>query len=81
MTRKQKQPSYLVSIADWLWARVVAALLWPLHVMGQNLIYSKIQSAIGISKVIITNLFIISFFYIVTTMSQVDIASSVIFTN
>ncbi|XP_061993080.1 probable acyl-activating enzyme 16, chloroplastic isoform X1 [Rosa rugosa] len=50
LTRKQKQSSHLVSIADWLWARVVAAVLWPLHVMGQNLIYSKIQSAIGISK-------------------------------
>ncbi|KAK9933009.1 hypothetical protein M0R45_020223 [Rubus argutus] len=50
LTRKQKQPSYLVSVADWLWARIVAALLWPLHVIGQNLIYSKIQSAIGILK-------------------------------
>ncbi|XP_050142820.1 probable acyl-activating enzyme 16, chloroplastic isoform X1 [Malus sylvestris] len=50
LTRNQKQPSYLVAVADWLWARIIAALLWPLHVLGKKLVYSKIQSAIGISK-------------------------------
>lgn len=52
MTRNQKQPSYLASLYDWLWARVVAAILWPLHMLGKKLVYSKIHSAIGISKVI-----------------------------
>ncbi|PRQ37724.1 putative long-chain-fatty-acid--[acyl-carrier-protein] ligase [Rosa chinensis] len=33
-------------------ARIVAAILWPLHVLGTKLVYSKIHSAIGISKVI-----------------------------
>ncbi|CAL2227710.1 unnamed protein product [Prunus armeniaca] len=50
LTRNQKQPPYLVSISDWLWARVIAALLWPLHVLGKILVYRNIHSALGISK-------------------------------
>ncbi|PQM37085.1 putative acyl-activating enzyme 16 chloroplastic isoform X1 [Prunus yedoensis var. nudiflora] len=50
LTRNQKQPSYLASVYDWLWARIVAAILWPLHMLGKKLVYSKIHSAIGISK-------------------------------
>ncbi|XP_050372123.1 probable acyl-activating enzyme 16, chloroplastic [Argentina anserina] len=50
LTRNQKQPSYLAALADWLWARFVAAILWPLHMLGMKLVYSKIHSAIGISK-------------------------------
>ncbi|KAK9933010.1 hypothetical protein M0R45_020224 [Rubus argutus] len=50
LTRNQKQPSYYTSVADWWWARIVAAILWPLHVLGTILVYSKIHSAIGISK-------------------------------
>lgn len=53
MTRNQIQPSYLAALADWWWARIVAAILWPLHVLGTKLVYSKIHSAIGISKVIL----------------------------
>lgn len=52
MTRNQKQPSYYAALADWLWARIVAAILLPLHMLGTKLVYSKIHSAIGISKVI-----------------------------
>ena len=51
MTRNQKQPLFYAALADWLWARIVAALLWPLHMLGTKLVYSKIHSAIGISKV------------------------------
>ena len=36
---------------DWLWARVAAAILWPIHALAKKLLYSKFQSAIGISKV------------------------------
>ncbi|GLT49502.1 hypothetical protein SLA2020_230540 [Shorea laevis] len=54
LTRNQKQPSYLVSMLDWLWARLTAAILWPIHVLAKKLVYKKIQSAIGISKVGIT---------------------------
>ncbi|KAK9933008.1 hypothetical protein M0R45_020222 [Rubus argutus] len=50
LTRNQKQPSYFTTVADWWWARIVAAILWPLHVLGTILVYSKIHSAIGISK-------------------------------
>ncbi|OMO51808.1 AMP-dependent synthetase/ligase [Corchorus capsularis] len=50
LTREQKQPSYVVSMLDWLWARILAAILWPLHVLAKKLVYEKIYSAIGISK-------------------------------
>ncbi|KAL9408839.1 hypothetical protein AB3S75_047260 [Citrus x aurantiifolia] len=50
LTRNQKQPSYLVALIDWLWARIICAILWPLHLLAEKLVYKKIQSAIGISK-------------------------------
>ncbi|PON95488.1 2,3-dihydroxybenzoate-AMP ligase [Trema orientale] len=50
LTRDQKQPSHLVSLLDWLWARIIAGLLWPVHALAKKLVYSKIHSAIGISK-------------------------------
>ncbi|RAL54419.1 hypothetical protein DM860_001547 [Cuscuta australis] len=50
LTQDQKPPSYLVSALDWLWARSVAALLWPLHILANKLLYTKICSKIGISK-------------------------------
>lgn len=50
LRRNQKQPSYLVSVVDWLWARVITAILWPIHMLAKKLVYSKIHSAIGISK-------------------------------
>ncbi|KAH9649561.1 putative acyl-activating enzyme 16 [Citrus sinensis] len=50
LTRNQKEPSYLVALIDWLWARIICAILWPLHLLAEKLVYKKIQSAIGISK-------------------------------
>ncbi|XP_021888931.1 probable acyl-activating enzyme 16, chloroplastic [Carica papaya] len=50
LTRNQKQPSYLVSVVDWLWTRLITAILWPIHMLAKTLVYSKIHSAIGISK-------------------------------
>lgn len=50
LTRSREQPSYLVSLLDWLWARIVAGLLWPLHALANKLVYGKIHSAIRISK-------------------------------
>ncbi|XP_024022399.1 probable acyl-activating enzyme 16, chloroplastic isoform X3 [Morus notabilis] len=50
LTKNQKQPSYIISLLDWLWARIIAGLLWPLHALAKNLVYSKIHSALGISK-------------------------------
>ncbi|KAM6544618.1 hypothetical protein CsatB_025354 [Cannabis sativa] len=50
LSRNPKQPSILVSLFDWLWARIIAAILWPVHVLAKKLVYSKIHSAIGISK-------------------------------
>ncbi|XP_073275281.1 long-chain-fatty-acid--[acyl-carrier-protein] ligase AEE15, chloroplastic-like [Primulina huaijiensis] len=45
-----EQPPYLVSIFDWLSARIVAAILLPLHMMAKQIVYSKIHSSIGILK-------------------------------
>ncbi|KAK9266743.1 hypothetical protein L1049_025365 [Liquidambar formosana] len=50
LTMNQKQHSYLVAMLDWLWARSIAAILWPVHMLAKKLVYSKIHSAIGISK-------------------------------
>ncbi|KAF8016312.1 hypothetical protein BT93_H1732 [Corymbia citriodora subsp. variegata] len=50
LTRDQKEPSYLVSMLDCLLARIFAAILWPLHMLAKKIVYSKIHSAIGISK-------------------------------
>ncbi|CAH8306607.1 unnamed protein product [Eruca vesicaria subsp. sativa] len=50
LTKAQKPPMYIVSLVDWLRARVVASLLWPLHMLAKVLIYKKIHASIGISK-------------------------------
>ncbi|CAH9142243.1 unnamed protein product [Cuscuta epithymum] len=50
LTQDQKQPSYLVSVFDWLCARAIAALLWPLHLLARKLVYSKIHSNLSMSK-------------------------------
>ncbi|CAK7339359.1 unnamed protein product [Dovyalis caffra] len=50
LTRSQKEPSYFVSMLDWLWARIIAAILLPVHMLAKKLVYSKIHSAIGMSK-------------------------------
>ncbi|KAM7277624.1 hypothetical protein ACFE04_004758 [Oxalis oulophora] len=50
LSKSQKQPSYLSSMGDWLWARFIAAVLLPLHALAKILVYKKIHSAIGISK-------------------------------
>ncbi|XP_062212996.1 probable acyl-activating enzyme 16, chloroplastic [Phragmites australis] len=44
------EPSFIVYMVKWLWARIVAAFLWPLHNLAKILVYKKIHSAIGISK-------------------------------
>lgn len=50
LTKKQEQQYYPIAIVDWLWARVAAAVLWPIHALAKKHLYSKIQSAVGISK-------------------------------
>ncbi|KAL2469464.1 putative acyl-activating enzyme 16 [Abeliophyllum distichum] len=50
LTKDPEQPSLLVSLFDWFWARITAAILWPLHMLAKKIVYSKIHSAIGISK-------------------------------
>uniref|UniRef100_A0A0D9W1B8 4-coumarate--CoA ligase n=1 Tax=Leersia perrieri TaxID=77586 RepID=A0A0D9W1B8_9ORYZ len=44
------KPSVIVYIVNWLSARIVAVLLWPLHSLAKKLVYKKFYSAIGISK-------------------------------
>lgn len=52
LTRSRVQPTHLVSALDWLFARLAAAILWPIHMLAKKLVYSKVQSAIGIWKVV-----------------------------
>ncbi|XP_043722147.1 probable acyl-activating enzyme 16, chloroplastic isoform X2 [Telopea speciosissima] len=49
LARNPNQPPFLVMF-EWLLARIICAILWPLHILGSKLVYSKILSAIGISK-------------------------------
>ncbi|GAB2227863.1 hypothetical protein Drorol1_Dr00009690 [Drosera rotundifolia] len=50
LTRRPEQHPHLVLLLDCLWARIVALVLWPIHVLAKKLLYSKILSAIGMSK-------------------------------
>ncbi|CAI8618568.1 unnamed protein product [Vicia faba] len=50
LTRNTKQPSIIHSMLDWLWASIIASILFPIHLLAKKLVYSKIHSAIGISK-------------------------------
>ncbi|KAM0932137.1 putative long-chain-fatty-acid--[acyl-carrier-protein] ligase [Dioscorea sansibarensis] len=50
LLEKQTNHPYIFVFLDWFWARLVAATLWPLHNLALKLVYSKIHSAIGISK-------------------------------
>ncbi|XP_023748642.1 probable acyl-activating enzyme 16, chloroplastic [Lactuca sativa] len=50
LSRTQKQPSYIAATLDWIYARIIAAILLPLHLLAKKLVYSKIHSSIGISK-------------------------------
>ncbi|OIW21261.1 hypothetical protein TanjilG_31374 [Lupinus angustifolius] len=50
LTKNKQQPSYVNSMLEWLWARAIAAILLPVHLLAKKLVYSKIHSAIGISK-------------------------------
>nr|XP_043609773.1 probable acyl-activating enzyme 16, chloroplastic [Erigeron canadensis] len=50
LSRTRKQPSYLYAMLDWLCARLLAAILLPLHVLAKKIVYSKIHASIGISK-------------------------------
>lgn len=52
LTKSQKPPVYIVALVDWLCARVVAFVLWPLHMLAEKLVYKKIRSSIGITKVL-----------------------------
>ncbi|BAT74470.1 hypothetical protein VIGAN_01214400 [Vigna angularis var. angularis] len=50
LTMNEKQVSYVNSMLDWLWARIMATLLLPVHILAKKLVYSKIHASIGISK-------------------------------
>ncbi|XP_023748723.2 probable acyl-activating enzyme 16, chloroplastic [Lactuca sativa] len=50
LSRSQKEPSYISATLDWIYARIVAAFLLPLHLLAKKLVYTKIHSSIGISK-------------------------------
>ncbi|KAL0918694.1 hypothetical protein M5K25_010717 [Dendrobium thyrsiflorum] len=50
LTKKKNQDPPIVALLCNLWGRVVAAILWPFHILGMKLVYCKMRSAIGISK-------------------------------
>ncbi|XP_024628002.1 probable acyl-activating enzyme 16, chloroplastic isoform X2 [Medicago truncatula] len=50
LTRNVKQPSIVNSMLDCLWARIIATILFPIHLLAIKFVYSKIHSAIGLSK-------------------------------
>ncbi|KAJ0793239.1 putative long-chain-fatty-acid--[acyl-carrier-protein] ligase [Helianthus annuus] len=50
LSRDPKQPSFVAAILDWLYARSIAAILLPLHLLAKKLVYSKIHASIGLSK-------------------------------
>lgn len=52
LTRSPEEPTYIVAVLDWLRARIIAAVLLPLHMLARKIVYSKIHAAIGISKVL-----------------------------
>ncbi|GAB2295668.1 Long-chain-fatty-acid--[acyl-carrier-protein] ligase AEE15, chloroplastic [Dionaea muscipula] len=50
LTKQPPQHPLFVLLFDCLWARTIATILWPIHALAKKLFYSKILSAIGISK-------------------------------
>ncbi|CAN6447249.1 unnamed protein product [Victoria cruziana] len=47
---QNRQSSSVPPLLVWLWAGVMAALFWPLHLLGMKLVYSNIHASLGISK-------------------------------
>ncbi|CAJ1849775.1 unnamed protein product [Sphenostylis stenocarpa] len=41
LTKDQKPPLYLHSMLDCLWARVIATILFPVHLLAKKLVYTK----------------------------------------
>ncbi|KAF7044982.1 hypothetical protein CFC21_054133 [Triticum aestivum] len=54
LSKNPVKPSSISYMFNCLWARIVAALLWPLHNLANMLVYKKIHSTIGISKAAIS---------------------------
>ncbi|XP_068655508.1 probable acyl-activating enzyme 16, chloroplastic isoform X2 [Aristolochia californica] len=50
LTKVQMKYPPLLAAFEWLLARVICAILWPLHILATKIIYRKIHSAIGILK-------------------------------
>lgn len=51
LARSRYKQSLSFAVSEWLFTRILAALLWPFHLLGKKLVYSKIHSALGITKV------------------------------
>lgn len=50
LAHAMKKTSTILAAAEWLVARIMMALLFPLHSLARILVYSKIHSAIGMRK-------------------------------
>lgn len=81
LTSNQKPPSFLYSILDLIWARLIAAILYPIHMLANKLVYSKIRSTIGISKVLYYVLCFIIKYFIVLLIYSISSTKCHILTN
>ncbi|KAJ8449679.1 hypothetical protein Cgig2_001335 [Carnegiea gigantea] len=50
LTKEQKQQPAFIDTVDWLWARIAAAVLWPIHALAKKLVYSKIHLLLGCQR-------------------------------
>lgn len=54
LARAKMKTLAIVAACEWIFARIMAAILLPLHKLARFLIYRKIHAAVGIKKVAIS---------------------------
>eukprot|EP00252_Welwitschia_mirabilis_P023254 TRINITY_DN6544_c0_g1_i2.p1 TRINITY_DN6544_c0_g1~~TRINITY_DN6544_c0_g1_i2.p1 ORF type:complete len:662 (+),score=118.31 TRINITY_DN6544_c0_g1_i2:137-2122(+) len=54
LAKAKHRAPFIIAILDCFLARILAAMLWPLHMLAKRLLYNRISSAIGLTKAGIT---------------------------
>eukprot|EP00271_Cylindrocystis_brebissonii_P016537 TRINITY_DN402_c0_g2_i1.p1 TRINITY_DN402_c0_g2~~TRINITY_DN402_c0_g2_i1.p1 ORF type:complete len:791 (+),score=156.45 TRINITY_DN402_c0_g2_i1:455-2827(+) len=54
LSKARSNESLIQAVVQWVAAAVVAALLYPLHLLAVKLVYSKVRAALGIKKVAVS---------------------------
>eukprot|EP01018_Ginkgo_biloba_P019227 Gb_01468 [translate_table: standard] len=54
LSSTRRRQTALVATVECLWAGVLAAVLFPIHLLGKIFVYKEIQSKIGVRKIGIT---------------------------